>query len=52
MAVYLVSSLMRWPSSGRMSFSMARRTAFSEPGVEKRTQPVNDASCGASHDGR
>jgi hypothetical protein len=37
---YLVSSLTRWPSSGRMSFSIARRTAFSEPGVEKRTRPL------------
>ena len=37
--VYFVSSLTRWPSSGRMSFSMASRTAFSEPGVEKRIRP-------------
>ncbi len=38
--IYLVSSLTRWPSSGRMSFSIARRTAFSDPGVEKRTRPL------------
>jgi hypothetical protein len=37
---YLVSSFTRWPSSGRMSFSIASLTAFSEPGVEKRTRPL------------
>ena len=29
----LVNSLIRWPSSGRINFSMARRTAFSDPGM-------------------
>ncbi len=33
-ASYFVASLSMWPSSGRTSFSMARRTAPSEPGVE------------------
>ena len=37
---YLVSSFTRWPSSGRMSFSIASLTAFSEPGVEKSTRPL------------
>jgi hypothetical protein len=37
---YFVNSLTRWPSSGRMSFSIASRTAFSEPGVEKSTRPL------------
>jgi len=40
MPYYFVNSLTRWPSSGRMSFSIARRTAFSEPGVEKSTRPL------------
>src|SRR6476620_4457083 len=37
---YFVSSLTRWPSSGRISFSIARRTAFSDPGVENSTRPL------------
>jgi hypothetical protein len=37
---YFVSSFTRWPSSGRMSFSIASLTAFSEPGVEKRIRPL------------
>ena len=37
---YLVSSFTRCPSSGRMSFAIASLTAFSEPGVEKRTRPL------------
>jgi len=37
---YLVSSLTRWPSSGRINFSIANRTAFSEPGVENSTRPL------------
>ena len=40
MPYYFVNSLTRCPSSGRMSFSIARRTAFSEPGVENSTRPL------------
>lgn len=36
---YLLSCCRMWPNSGRMSFSMARRTALSEPGVEKMIRP-------------
>ena len=36
---HLLICWMRWPSSGRISFSIARRTAFSEPGMEKTMRP-------------
>ena len=38
--LYLPNCCRMWPSSGRISFSMARRTAFSEPGVEKMIRPL------------